>query len=342
MNKAYRNVAAVFVAVAGLVVMQPAAQAQQPFAFTNGNLMIGFRKLPPFSETYELIVNAGPAGNYTGLAPNTSVPIAQFTASQLATCFPEGLNDLNWSAFGAARVFDVTNAGIDYPAPSVWVTKKRINAQTQSSPYVRISDGGLTGPVGRIASSGNNAHTESLLSTANAANTTTTVLQAPGDSYGFSVQMGPNGNLNGTFGTDIENVTPDSFTTTSVSDLYLIVPTDYDDPVSGTTAGNADYLGYFTLDSSGSLTFTAAGASAPPPPPPPPVLSIQNLAGTLTVSFTTTNGANYQVYFTNAAGLSSPVTNWALLGGSVPGNGSTESEPDTATASSRFYRVVAH
>jgi len=67
------------------------------------------------------------------------------------------------------------------------------------------------------------------------------------------------------------------------------------DPLTGTTNGTADYLGYFTLQTNATLTFTRAATVSPP------------AAGTLAGS--ATNGfAGLQVVFTNTA--SGSITNW--------------------------------
>ena len=67
------------------------------------------------------------------------------------------------------------------------------------------------------------------------------------------------------------------------------------DPLTGLTNGAADYLGYFTLNPNGTMTFTRAAAVTPPS------------AGT--VSGSATNGfAGLPVVFTNTA--SGGITNW--------------------------------
>jgi hypothetical protein len=103
----------------------------------------------------------------------------------------------------------------------------------------------------------------------------------------------------------------------------------------------AYFVGYFILNVNGTMTFTRASASAPPPPPAPTVVSVRRAANVSTVSFTTTNGANYTLYYTNAAGLTTPASSWPVAG-SLIGNGGTNSLNDTTTDPVRFYRVGAH
>lgn len=101
------------------------------------------------------------------------------------------------------------------------------------------------------------------------------------------------------------------------------------------------YKGYFTLGSDGSLTFTPASVPVHVTPPAPR-LSIKRAGNASTISFGTTNGAIYSLYYTNTAGLARPITNWAVSATTITGNGLTNSFLDTSTDSNRVYRVTAH
>ncbi len=97
-----------------------------------------------------------------------------------------------------------------------------------------------------------------------------------------------------------------------------------------------------------SFTRGASSSSGSNPPPPQPVLTIAGslISGngqvTSTISFNTTNGATYTLYYTNSAGLNTAVTNWPSLGGSITGDGSVHSFTNSSTDSSRFFSVGAH
>jgi hypothetical protein len=139
-------------------------------------------------------------------------------------------------------------------------------------------------------------------------------------------------------GFTVENTTPSSFTSAQRSDFYQVCPTGTLDPITGST--NASYfLGYFILNSTGTMTFYRA-AAALAPPPAPRIVSITRSANLSTIFFTTTNGTyTYTLYYTNSAGLTSSVSNWPTSPTTVIGNGNTNSLTDTTTATNRFYQI---
>lgn len=74
-------------------------------------------------------------------------------------------------------------------------------------------------------------------------------------------------------------------------------------------------------------------------------------ATTVSLSFSGTNGAvsfpsvgqgTYTLYYTNSAGLLSPVSTWATNSSVIIGNGKVDSFQDISTDPNRFYIVGAH
>jgi PKD repeat protein len=120
-----------------------------------------------------------------------------------------------------------------------------------------------------------------------------------GDTYqGLGSAWGDFGGL--VFAFTVENTTPSPFTSATVSDFYMNVPAgtgkkQFIDPFTGSTTGNADYLGYFTLNPNGSMTFTRAAAATAP--------SVGTVTATLTNGF-----APLTAVFTNTA--TGTITNW--------------------------------
>ena len=112
--------------VAALLLAALTQVQANTFGYTNGNVLICFRKSP--SGTTDLIVNAGPISYFTNLAPNTKVNINAYTGTQLGQV---GTNNLAWSALA---YFDNTAS----PAAlrnTIFMTNPRYDLNTQTTPY---------------------------------------------------------------------------------------------------------------------------------------------------------------------------------------------------------------
>jgi hypothetical protein len=108
---------------------------------------------------------------------------------------------------------------------------------------------------------------------------------------------------------------------------------------SSATATNPVLKGVITLGSDGSLTFApSTGVVAVPP-----FLRITRTNNTSTISFLTTNGVTYTLYYTNSPGLKTSITaGWPSSPTTITGNNATNSFVDTTTDPVRIYRVGAH
>jgi hypothetical protein len=144
----------------------------------------------------------------------------------------------------------------------------------------------------------------------------------------------------GAFPFSVENTTPGAFTSPTRSDFYQSAPVGNTDPITGLTSGAAYFVGYFLLNPDGTMTFTRASTNSVAPAPPPVTLSIGRSSGTSTISFLSSNSVTYTLYFTNAAGLTTPVTNWPSLSGTITGDGTTQAFQDSTTDAVRFYQVL--
>ena len=98
-------------------------------------------------------------------------------------------------------------------------------------------------------------------------------------------------------------------------------------------------LGFFTLSANGILTFNTTVTALPPVPQ---IVSVTRAGNTSTIYFSTTNGFTYTLYYTNSAGLTAPVSSWAVSVTSISGNGLTNSLADTTATTNRFYRIGVH
>jgi hypothetical protein len=116
----------------------------------------------------------------------------------------------------------------------------------------------------------------------------------------------------------VEGVAPGSF-----GFLAVAPSTAADKPLDS-------YIGTFTIDNLGNLTFTAG-------PPTPVVTGITRAGNVNTVSFTTGLSGNYSLAYTNKLG---GPTNWPVVGGSLVGDGNTNSLNYTSADTAGFFKVV--
>jgi hypothetical protein len=323
------------------VSVLPEITGAQNFTAGKGDLLAGFRT--PGVGSYELVVNVGSVTNFLAQPAGTVIPINNFSPSQLSDAF-SSYNNLQWSV-SATFTGPPNSTWSGFQLDTIWFTLPRSSPGTQTSSLARRSNSSQALVVSAINSIGNGANTLSVkIGTTNADNNTVLVREPTGDANDYSVFVeDPQNIILGDFGgnmpSTVENTTPASFTSAVVSDLYQSVPTGYTDPNTGATSGSAYYVGYFTLNPSGTMTFTRASAAQPPVPR---IVSITRAGSTSTIFFTTTNGPTYTLYFTNSTGLTTSVTNWPSSPTTLVGNGLTNSLSDTTADTIRFYRVGAH
>lgn len=329
-----------FLALLGVVSLTEAAAHAQNFTANKGDLIAGFRKTGASQGSYELVVNLGSVTNFEALAAGASTNISTYAPINLSSAF-SSFNNLQWSVFGSFS--QTTNWGA-FPPSTLWYTKARTSIGTQTTASPRSAGSAQQQTRQAIVSVGTGGTTISQnLGTTNSNNNLQLVREPVGDPSGLTAFLGDAsdptvGDFGGTLAFSVENTTPPSFTSAVRSDLYQACPNNTTDPITGLTTGPAYYLGYFQLNSDGTMTFTRASAAAPPPPAP--TLAIARNGNITTITLPSTNTATYTLYYTNSAGLAAPVTTWPSLG-SQSGNNSTLSFQDTTSASDRIYRVKA-
>jgi hypothetical protein len=348
------------IAVLGLVASAQLASAQY---FTNsgfGDLIAGFRKTGANEGNYELLANIGNITNLLALSPGTTVNVSNVTTGVLSDTFPTGNGNIQWSVFSAFHTSTTTwtNSYGIWPQTTVWFTvSPGTNTTTQTTPPARNSKNSQGALSTRMWSCAFDAEgLSSGMGVTNADNNLYVVREPTSDdNSGVDTTLDDYiaGDLNnpglGDFGGDtinfsVECTNPASFMSPTRSDFYQACPyggsTNSEDPITLQTNGNCYFVGYFLMNPNGTMTFTRAQTSSAPPPAP--VLSISHSGSTATISFATTNGANYSLIYTTASGIKTPRSTWSTLGTSITGTGGTTNFTDTTSGGNRFYSVTAH
>lgn len=345
-----------------LMLLPQFTDAQEYFNYNEyGDVLVSFRR--PSNPSYEVVADFSNVLTFVSLPVGTVTNINVFSTGNLDDAFGAGsYSNLQWSALAT---FPLSVVWSNYAVGTIWFTLPRSNPGTQTTPPTRQTANLNTTARGDIKSIGDDANADIAPyidgGSTNSDNDFEVVLEPVGGNdpsalyqqniYSFYVaskSAGADGdtaaNFGGNFPYSVENTTPAPFTSAAVSDFYQYVPTTKVDPTSGTTSGPATYLGYFTFNPDGTMTFTRQSSSGGGhTPPPPTVLTISRGAnGTNTISFTTTNGATYSLYYTNSPGLTNPMANWPVVPTNVTGNGSTEQFIDISTDPNRFYRIGGH
>jgi hypothetical protein len=329
------------------VLALPGHASAQYFSAGNGDMVAGFRKTGANQGSYELVVKLGSIANFLAMPAGTSTPINNYSASQLSAAFSD-YNNLQWSVSGMVSGGPGFYWSGFYQS-TIWYTLPRPAAITQTVPLARQSVTTQGTTKGKISGFIGGANTlSSSQGSTNVNNNSVLVREkiasANSYDYAFFVQNSPQnpvlGDFSGTMPATVENTTPASFSSPVISDLYQSVPQLYADPTTGTNNGLAYYVGYFTLNPDGTMTFTRASAVTAPPPAPT-ITAITRTGDTANISFTTTSGSfTYSLYYTNSAGLTASTTNWPHST-SVIGDGSVKTLSDTTTDANRFYRIGA-
>ena len=317
----------------------------QPFLVpNNGDLLAGFRKTGANQANYECVTRIGNILDFEALAPGVQTTINSYTPSELADGFSD-FNNLQWSVFGGFKF----GSWQGFPNATAWLTIPRSDVNVQAPNAGRFITSSQNSIRGWILSVGTGSAFISSGLVSNVDNTATFVREPAGDTvHGLSAYIGdPSspqiGDFNGVLPYTIENTTPPAFTSAVRSDLYQLCPSDMVDPITHSTGTTAYHVGYFQLNPDGTMIFTRATTNTVAvPPPPPTVKSATRIGNVTTISFTTTNGATYALYYANPSGLDAPTSSWSVLPSTVTGDGTVKSLKDTTTDSARFYRVGAH
>ena len=322
--------------LAGSLSLLQNLQASTPvFTYGDRDLILCFRKdnADGFGTVAQSVieVDLGPSLNYYGAAIGSTTHITNYSASLLSTF--DSINDMSWSVSGCVP-YAGDGGDQSIPAETLWVTDPRPSAHAVATPWVANGSNPQSLAANEIVSIEFNAGQYSSGVASNAQNTGSAIVIPTGQTPDFSCNayLGTQGNFNGRFQGTIETTTPPDFDSgaelPSRADLYQIQPSS--------SHGAGTYLGYFELKSDGSMVFyRLAGA--------PPVIATTVSGSTSTISFPSVVGATYTLHYTNAAGVSSPISSWTVLPGNITGDGTVKSFQVPTTGNSQlFYSVQEH
>ena len=279
--------------------------------YSSTDLLLVFRQ----DGVKDVEFDIGSVSNYLSLAAGTRLPVAYDT--NLVRSSFGSLAGVKFGVVGATSQLD--------PTPRVWLTVSSLYSAPADVSFSKFSQ--LTAKIDAV---GVNAAIYTLSNSS-----PYVVSTSASSSYDYLVTYG-------TFSA-VSTLAGDSPTTSgglSPLPVDAVNPTTialYQVTVSVTSPKPAAALiGAFTLDANGSLVFTA-GALPPLNPAAIVALDQDSLNGAATVSFTTTNGMNYQLLYS-----STPNGTWSLVPGAgvANGDGTVQNLIDyDAFAPVRFYRL---
>lgn len=290
-------------------------------SYATGDVLICFRN----GGANDLVVDAGQISTFTNLAPNTRIPISQYSSGMLHYV---STNAVNWSAFTYAS--DNT----------LFVTRPRASVDSQTTPWQDNTGGSQALTAGRIATIPAGAVDEAAYippGEGSSPNTATAVVEADGGSdyisglsYKDAIQGATGGQFNGSFRGNPEFTTAANFTKANVvarSDFYQMAPT------SGFGLGK--YLGFFELSTNGSMSYVAY------PNTTPVIKSISRQGNVNTITYTTGTYGNYILRATNTVLAATSKTNWPAVLTLSAGDSSVHTCTDTTTDPVKFYSITA-
>jgi hypothetical protein len=325
----HRALAAMLAAICASAALESARASTPILVSTNRDLFLTFQES---GANNDLEVDIGQASLYYNATPGSRINITQYSAAQLNTAFGNA-NNVTWAVGAAARVGDSGDPSV--PVNTLWVTAPRTTPTSAAAPWVRNSSTFQANTASKIKTILDNASFYSGTVGANSvSNTPSAVLVPVGSDHEYGYFAGPLGNYGNTFQGDVQNTTPANFTTGGVvsrSDLYELRP----DSTGTQPAGR--YLGYFELGTNGTMVFVAGTTG-----PTAPTLSIAASGGTQTISFPSVANATYTLFYTNSAGLTSPIHTWPSVSTNITGDGTVKSFQQTSTDPARFYVVGVH
>ena len=245
-----KKISALVVAGAGAMLMAQSAQATM--AYSNGDMLLGFRKA---GQSSNLEVDLGSITQITsilGTGQTLSFSSKFNSADITAGVGTAGSGSLNSAIWSVSAAINAANQVPSTAKNTLWLSSARglnsADINTQTTPWTTqgiTSQGNTVTPVLTVGSG-------FAAATGNAGSTTAAVIANGANSYTDLINVNANGDF-GTFQGNIENTLGASFTTggsVARSDYYSLTPN-----------GASTFLGYFELSQAGGLSFVAVPES---------------------------------------------------------------------------------
>lgn len=282
--------------------------------YSSTHLLLVFRQ----DGAKDILFDIGSVSNYMGLAVGTRVPI-NYSQTAVLTNFSGGLTGVRFAVAGTTSQLD--------SYPRVWLTDSVVYTAPSDMTYSKFSV-----LSSKIDSIGGDA---AIYSASNAA--PYIVSTGASSSYDYLATAGTLSAVS-TFHGDapaaIGSIIP--LATDAVNPTTIALYETHISTANPKPAGT--FLGGFTIDSTGSLYFTAGRLPALASTTITSIQADPLNSQLATIYFNTVTGANYTLYY--AAEILGP---WAPVpgAGSVSGDGTVQSLSDyTAVDPIRYYRVV--
>jgi hypothetical protein len=304
--------------VAFALLAAPLARAAWPATYHDGDLLLIFRESGQNDVEFDL----GTVSNYLGHANGYTTSVTGWSLSQVTTTFGSDLTGVSVILVATTGLTNSTptawfsaptpqpfweNGVAPYNAaynvlPSIWQTYWSTINSIGTRPGIYLPTTNVFSPTSIVAYdqiASLNGHAVTGTSDAS-------------DTSSWIPLLGGNAPFN------VEQIIPGSFGLVAVQSSTLVSkPLD-------------TYVGTFTIDSSGDLTFVAGPAA-------PTISGITRSGNVSTVTFNTTVSGTYSLLYSNV--LSAASTNWPVYSGSAVGDGNNNSLTSTNSSNTGFYQV---
>ena len=296
-------------ALAALALLSaPQARA---WTYNDGDTLLVFRG----SGFNNVEFNIGNISQFTNLADGTTITVPNWNLGLVTSIFGSDLT-------GVSVIVAATKSSSD-PARAAWLSSKDTGATVteltssawQAKLWSTINAIGTKPILNLLTPALTNAY--SIDPSSGVVRPSSYDYIVAGQNAGLIPQFGGNAAFN------VEGVAPASFGFWQIS------------PSTVTPKPASKYVGTFTIDAGGVLTFTAGPLVVATQPN---ITGITRAGNLTTVTFTTTSGGNYSLAYSSK--LDTSLASWSVVSGPVAGDGSNKSLTHTTAGDNGFYGVI--